>query len=320
MDSIRFIPKHELDTDIDKLKFPILTDEDKRFLNHFICCVHLIQEVQQHFYVYRVSLDVLRDTFELNNRDEIIYKGKPLKNDINYFHLINAITINLISSGKTLVDRVETLLHEIDVVKAARFKSDVISNEYDNNFSYRLMCYLRNQAQHGDLPVSVYSFQEKQYMCFDIFQIINTKHLKTNKATKEILKNVTDKLHGEGLETRIAYTLSIAEYNCSIAVIYNSLFSAIRNDIVVLKQQLDTIIVKVPELLIKADIFPDGTIAFLNDEDIIETILLDEEDDVIHMVDEFSKSAKCFRRFEKNALTKFKQSIRRRKVLEMPTM
>ena len=63
MDKILFIPHDKSGIDIHQMKFPVLDGNKKSFIDHFLCCVHLLQEVQQHFCIYKINLDFLRETF-----------------------------------------------------------------------------------------------------------------------------------------------------------------------------------------------------------------------------------------------------------------
>lgn len=119
------------------------------------------------------------------------------------FTELNALLINMISSGKSLYERLEIVINkyntpQYDIDKFKKFASE----EYDKSFAYRFLSHMRNYVQHTHVPIS---FDEKGVPCFDCQQIVSTPHFKLNAALKDELINNIRLVREKNLDT---FTLS----------------------------------------------------------------------------------------------------------------
>jgi len=96
--------------------------------------------------------------------DDLIAKQiTTLRNNTPEFRLIyrnsNRLLLNLLSSGRTLVDHLETFLkrkYGKDSAEALRFKAKT-AEIFDLNFEYRFIYKLRNYAQHCGFPLTLFT-------------------------------------------------------------------------------------------------------------------------------------------------------------------
>lgn len=141
---------------------------------------------------------------------------------------LNALFINLISSGKTLVDMIEAASKiDFDNDRCLKFKEIYISSIYDNVFSYRFFYAIRNVCQHGYIPVSN---QPDGRFCFDLFQLKNLKHFNRSGAIwKEIdgiIKEIEDVYK---TEPDICFTSNIETYVKAIYEVYYHFLDTIQD-------------------------------------------------------------------------------------------
>ena len=127
------------------------TKEELKAIIDYVEITRHIQEIHQWYEIFMYSLDQLKKATWYNNTIGI-----------------NTYLISLIGAGKTIADSM-SLCIEKNCGKEERL---FISNEYDDNFSYKFLIRLRNYSQHGHIPVSIIENRPK----FDLMQIYNTPH------------------------------------------------------------------------------------------------------------------------------------------------
>ncbi|HDL0990316.1 TPA: hypothetical protein PWT14_002828, partial [Enterococcus faecium] len=172
----------ELIRQIDSL-LETITESDKRiFLNYVELTRHII-ELDKLFNVFRYNLTNLLKHFTIFTNDLIESTGEKLTED-QYYYQINALTINLISSAKTLTESIEVCMKNFLAEKDFKsFKNKILSKPYDEHFSYRFLLHMRNYSQHGHLPVNIH--QQRVY--FDLDEILAMPHFDFNGQLKKEL-------------------------------------------------------------------------------------------------------------------------------------
>ncbi len=210
----------DVNLDFENLVLPELSQSEKNVFELYVEINRHFQEINNLYRIFQFNLNSLLDTYVLNTNDIFELKCKENQTEEDYI-MINAFTINFVSSGKILTDSMETLSTEINknVLRTEfDFKKNCISCHYDKNFSYRLLYHLRNFSQHGHLPVNI-TYDKK--LNFDLDHILETPHFSHNSLHKAQMENFRKEIY-EKFEDYpyITYTKSIAEYNLTILEIY----------------------------------------------------------------------------------------------------
>jgi len=156
--------------------------------------------------------------FDLSSIDNLNPKRKfnfDLKDSI----AINALTINILSAGKTFAEAINVLIDTVfnTFICPEGFTKKWLSDIYDNNFHYRFMLRLRDYSQHGYLPVSVNDGK----FGFDLFQITQAPHFKHNSKFKKELEAHMDKIEIHSDYPRISYPYILTGYVLCITEIYH---------------------------------------------------------------------------------------------------
>lgn len=219
MDTEIILPYGEFD--LEQLTILEWSPSDISIISTYVETTRYLQEIHQLFNVFQYNLRVLLSTYELNNSDSI-KRNKPAFEDFDDRIEINALTISLISAGKTLVDALESCVGVIcSESSSAKDFSLFLSGIYDSSFSYRLLTRLRDFSQHGHIPVSI--TQEK--FRFDIAQILATPHFRHNAALKGEMRTFSEELLLKvQSEANYVYTTAIAEFAVSIFKIYSKFY------------------------------------------------------------------------------------------------
>lgn len=192
------------------------TREDLSSIIDYIEFTSHLQEIHQLYQIYKYDLESVR---------------KVLANPT--FININATTIALLSAGYNLVNSIEVFFKEYFLEEEYNdFKTNIIKNEYDISFIYRLFCILRNYSQHCHIPVSCF----EEDVCFDLYQIKNTLHF-DNKIEEEIdiiIEQVIEKTNGT---PQLAFEPSICSYCCSLLLIYSSFLERVEERLIEYKKK-----------------------------------------------------------------------------------
>lgn len=206
----------ELESNIKELLSVISDSEEKVFSDYVELTRHII-EIDKLFYVFRYNLANLLDQFIIYNNDLIERRNIQLTEDQYYFQ-INALTINLISSAKTLNESLEvcmkTFLSKEDFDS---FKFRILSKPYDECFSYRFLLHMRNYSQHGHLPINIH--EQRAY--FDLDDILSMPHFDLNKQLKKEINELRIDIYNQfGNSPFVSYVYTVAKFNLIITEIY----------------------------------------------------------------------------------------------------
>ena len=147
------------------------------------------------------------------------YNCSSLEKAIKKTNLIrvNSDLMACLSSGVSLITVLEHIL-KMDVSNPD-LKEKIISKEYDNSISYRLMCFMRNFTQHSSVPIK---YIDEVYS-FDIFNILNVNHFSIKKGIKEDLNKLFDIMKNQGVPY-IDLEPMILSYKKSVYCILNEAF------------------------------------------------------------------------------------------------
>lgn len=288
----------EFEEDCDKLFIPKINDNEKEIFNIYIELTRHIIELNKLFHIYRCNFNMLHSHFEMYTND-LIKEKKTNTNEESTYIQINTLTINLISSAKTLVESIETFFKVNQYSeKAKNFKKSILSQVYDTVFPYRFLLQLRNYSQHGHLPLCI----EKNRVYFDPYEIVVTPHYKmTGLVKKEILILQEDIYKIYRTHTRISFTITIAEFNTKVTEIY---FKFIRDSlpiVITYDEKVKKIIKRHPELIIKSGKFKNMVIY-----DYIDQMfhMFSTKSNDVDMIKEFKSEAKDILDIEKSAYFK----------------
>ena len=239
----------ELIRQIDSL-LETITESDKRiFLNYVELTRHII-ELDQLFNVFRYNLTNLLKHFTIFTNDLIESTGEKLTED-QYYYQINALTINLISSAKTLTESIEVCMKNFLAEKDFKsFKNKILSKPYDEHFSYRFLLHMRNYSQHGHLPVNIH--QQRVY--FDLDEILAMPHFDFNGQLKKELDVLRKDIYNQFRDSpRISYVYTVAKFNLVITEIYFNYLKEIKPILIKLNDEKNELLLNTKFQLINSD-------------------------------------------------------------------
>lgn len=272
----------------DEIVLPDIDEAAKESLKAVVSFSEALQNIQQLFELFLFKLDQLDNFCAMYYNDVILRKtdGSPAS-----LIEVNALLINVISAGKTLVEGLANFLEiEISEDRARDFKTACISKKYDEVFSYRFLYYLRNFAQHGHLPVSRNPVGR---FCFDLAQILRAKHIKASSSVKDSMERVYNEIIEKfEMEPRIAFTMTLDSYTLTVVEIYYNFLKEIEADARVHHEQLQTIFRQHPEWICR-----DG--GPLNN-----MVIFDVEESMIHVLSAEGSFWNLFVEFKKQAKEK----------------
>lgn len=272
-------------TDIDFGKIPNFTNSELHTIEEYIEFTRHLLEINQLFKIFRVNLNDILLHYELYAND--FFKRKINFNDKESDYIvINALTINYISSAKTLTESIENFIEsKLGEDKLEDFKTSCLSKIYDERFSYRLLIRLRDYAQHGHLPVSL---STDKRCSFNLEKIIDTPHFSHNKKLQGEIIRIKEKVFDEFEDTaRITFTRSIAEFEISILEIYMNFINIIREKLFELLNNFNNLIKEKPEIIHKSTNYLNGLILYPIDNENINGI--NPEGKPIEMIDDIKK-------------------------------
>lgn len=220
-----------------------------------------LQEINQLFEVFVFNIERLFNSYIVQSNDCVIRKD-GFATDSSDFIAINSFVINIISSGRSLVDSIDICLKHAYGEKSpaySNFCSTCKTPIYENYFSYRFFYELRNFSQHNHLPVSC----EGDFFFFDINQIINTPHFNYKKDSRKEIEDILK----ESLEKfkdifRVSFSFCLVEYVAAVAKFYNELWLNIKERLFELKKIIDNEISNCPDILNHDNPVFDGSIVF----------------------------------------------------------
>ena len=307
MDTEKTLPYPDFDiNDITLLDF---TDDDLKIIHSYVEITRHVQEIHQLFELFQYNLKRLRSVYELNNRDCIKRHG-PIFEEFSDRIELNALVINYISSGKTLIDSIQYCIknsYSDDSTKYENF-CRFLSSVYDGNFSYRLLTRLRDFAQHGHLPVSVID----NMMCFDIAQIVSTPHFNHNKTILQEMKDFNEELLVvQKTQPHYVFTLAIAEYTVSMLNVYQSFWIALKESFLIKEKDIRTLIEQVPECIVHENGKMNGFLFYLIGNNLHT---FNTSEDSLVMLSHHLEEAKQIYELETNELNEFRKSIKFKKL------
>lgn len=281
MNSTEYFLTKDTNINTKEITLPKLTDNELNVILEYVEYTRHIQEIDYLFRVFKTNLETLLFHYQLNTDDTVIRKTN-LNIKENDFVIINSLIINYISSAKTFTESVENFIQEnLGDTQLNKFKSDCLSNIYDNEFSYRLLIRLRDYSQHGHLPVNI--TRDGKYS-FDLNQILNTPHFKHNgKLQDEMIKlrkEIEERFKGY---PRIVFVLSIAKFQLCILEIYLFFINTIKIKLQMLKNSIDKIIIEKTDIIYKSNDMLNGLIIFGVDKD-SSLHCIDPKDDSVQMI------------------------------------
>ena len=302
-----YILPRDYEFNIQDIKIPNMNDEEKETIETFIDITRHIQEIEQLFRIFRINIKILLNFYRLGNDDKISKNYDfDLKDTDDY--IINSLVINYISSAKTLKESIENFMkqfvgetNEINI----KYNNEYLNKLYDDVFAYRLLLRLRDFSQHGHLIVSR-DYQNKYY--FDIEQILSTPHFNINKKLNLEMKNIRQKIYERyGDHPKIAFTLSIAEFNYCIIKTYKGFLDTIEEVFKKHIQSMKKLIKDRPNIIYRSNDDLNGLIFFENDEDGFHCF--DSNDDSLKMFNEIKSKITLILKEEEKELKLLKESF-----------
>lgn len=156
--------------------------------------------------------------------------------------VINALITNILSSAKTLTDKMQTIMkkycNDNTFLKA-------IADVYDGSYSYRLAQGLRNMCQHGFCVVS----QCTGKYGFDLYQLKNVKDFTVKGGFKDTLDDLIDRLSAYSCAPIYSLSALISEYTTDVIGLYLLFLRQAKPFIEEMDSQLKSIVMQNPELL-----------------------------------------------------------------------
>lgn len=278
--------------DLDKLKIAILNQDEKSCIESYVDTTRHIQEIEQLFRVFKCNLKLMLEHYVLNNDDTVIRK-KSFSFEESDSIIINTLTINYLSSAKTLVESLENFLKINNRLLYENFKNECLSKTYDEKFSYRLLIRLRDFSQHGHLPIDVDC--DGKY-CFDLRKILLVPHFNHNKKLSSEMEEIEDQILKKYAGfPKIVFTKLIAEFNFCVTKIYVSFFDKAESVLLNQIKSLKMLLKEHPSIIHKSW---DSLNGF---------ILYDDDDGIIHCFDPKGESMKMLLSFKDDASKIFKE-------------
>lgn len=305
MDTERFIPAKHIEK-IEEIHIADLDDIEKNIITFHIELTRHIQENHQLFLIFRFNLKNLLNSYTLKTKDTIV-RRKHVPSDSSDFISINALVINYISSGKTLIDSLEICMkHNFGVDSGAHinFKNNYLNKAYDEFFSYRFVTRIRDYSQHGHLPVSLMDSK----CSFDLNQIFYTPHFNHNKKLEKEIESIKNEiLLKYGDKPRINFTLTLAQYNLCVTSIYKSFLDSIKHLLVESNEKLNSLLRARPDIITHGKGFG-GLVFYTITNDNIHAF--NANDDSIHMFEGYENEANLVFKEEQAEFLKLKsQSV-----------
>lgn len=240
--------------DIEGEKIEVFKDSVEK-TRHFI-------ELFKLYKIFRCNHELLIKNFTMLSNDTVVFRENETLNDEELETRINTFTINLLSSGNTLMESIDVYLNEcLNEKLYDEFRSSVSSKIYDENLSYKLLRYLRNYSVHGHIPVEVIGSRAS----FNLDDIINKPHTsRLNKSVLEEMKVIRESILEQfGNHPRITYTINMADMCYQISHIYLKFLDFIKTDFKDTYENVQEIVNKHPEIVLDGVVYYDNTENFI---------------------------------------------------------
>lgn len=244
------------------IKIPYMDEEVHDILTKYVSFIEALHDTHQLLQTFDFNLSQFHDCCMVYYNDRIVWKGT--KQSLSSIE-INGFLINIISSGKTLVDAIETMLGaEVSKEFADQFKIDYISKAYDKEFSYRFLYYLRNFSQHGYLPVSQ---RCDGRFCFDLSQIMAVPHMNVSKSMQESMEKVRHDIVTQFNDMPyITFTNTVYTYTIVVLEIYYNYLKQIEDIVKTQQVNKNTVLEENPELVYHGEGILNNTVIYNMEE------------------------------------------------------
>lgn len=273
------------DTNI--ISVPDLTMHEKQiFISYIEITRHLI-ELNKLFHVFRCNLKNLLHHFTISTDDSIRRNVSSEITEEEYI-LINALTINFISSSKSLIESIETFTKkQLPEADFKTFKKDYLSKIYDESFSYRFLLHMRNYSQHGHLPVNIHD----QKVYFDLDEILTMPHFDLNKSLRNEIDDLRKDIYTHfGNLPHISFVFTVADFNLKTIQIYLGLLNSAKSMLKKVNNQVIELLISKPNLVCRD-----------NNSSFKDLVFYDFDGDFYHCFNSKDSSLEMFAGFKKEA-------------------
>lgn len=306
MDTETTVMQKDLDIDTNEIDIPEMTDIEKGSIYFFIEITRYLQELEKLYRIYRYNLNILLGHYELYNDDTLVRKFESKESD---YVIINALVINLISSGKTLMESIEGFVKFLNRCLEGydnKFKEEQISKLYDKSFSYRFLLFLRNYSQHGHLPVSN-DFNGS--FCFDLNRILFTPHFNFSTLIENEIKTLIEQMHDEyDNYPKLMLTKNIMDFNYAIHKLYVEFLENIEEVFFASVESIDQLLEDKPNFIYNSDNRLNGLVFY---KDIVGNIhCFNPNEKPKEMLINFKTEALVHLKKEEEEKKRFDQSIK----------
>ena len=299
-----FYAKH-LDVDVEQLNTADLNDEELATIKYYIKITKHMQEINGLFQVFDFNLNSMRHHYAVFN-DGTIKRNVEYDFNVSDIVAINALTINLISSGQTLIESIEVFLKKNGEELYPAFKANCLSKEYDECFSYRFLLRLRDYVQHCHLPVSL-NFDNKY--CFDLNQILFTPRFSHNSRIKSQMADIANEIFEKYSDyPYLALTFSLAEFSVCIIRIYLEFLKKTRDLLHNSVDSIKALINRRPEIIHKSSDCFNGLVLYELDGGTLH--LFDPKDNPKKMLSQYKNAVFEILQEEQSKLSKMRSGLK----------
>lgn len=152
--------------------FPISQEKFDEIARARVVAHQALALEEKYYMLLQNYFDLERVIHDLALSD-LLFPALRWSDYVDKIHAVNRQILNLLSAAKAYIDQVPQHLNSIFMPSKAESEMFVsmTNAEFDANFGYRIMCALRNHAQHGDFPVqslelgSIWTRNEDQRLC-----------------------------------------------------------------------------------------------------------------------------------------------------------
>ena len=293
--------------DLDKITICQFNEDGQNIIDSYVEITRHLQELGQLFQVFRFNLENLLNCYTIYP-DDHLERAEHFRSTHSDFIAINALTTNLISSGRAVVDAIDACMENSYGKTSTEYKSfrtNCQSKVYDNNFAYRFFYHLRNFSQHMHLPVSI----SNGLFNFDLWQILNTPHFSRKKEWEQELADLNDKVfkqHDSVLH--VSFCITLAQYTAGVAYVYHEFWKSIKDKLFDLKTQLTQMVEANPEMLEHENTDFNGYITYIIGEDDLH--MFQPDDNVEEMYNNHLQEAIAFYESEQGEYDSLMETVR----------
>lgn len=252
------------------LHFSPLLDQDLVEIEKYVEETRHLQEIQHLFQIFKFNIDQLTAKYNPMPSGAITRtQGNSLADSDGDFIAVNSLLTNIISSGRTLTESMETFdksFHPESYVKQEPVLSEyrkLSTATYDSSFAYRFLIRMRDYTQHGHLLASA----ERGHFWFDMVAILNKPHYKHNGTIEDELERFTGELIEQYRdEPTLSFTVTLAEYVAVLCNLYAKFLPIIWKCIRPAVKKAKTIVRRYPRNIFNADTLSPGFFIYRYDD------------------------------------------------------